>query len=123
MTRRPRSFSQGRPLDPTTTTQLTLTARDSGLDLVHLAFEEERERFGPSDISVFCACWGVVFRWTDCVLWAPKDGGPMFIMPPGINVCFAQDGKALISFRRGRRRRSVRASSAHNISCAGLRRR
>lgn len=91
-------FLAGRPLDPATTTQLTLTARDSDTDLVHLAFEQGRERFGPSDVSVFCARWGVVFRWTGCVLWAPRDGGPMFIMPPGINVCFAQDGKALISF-------------------------
>lgn len=91
-------FLAGRPLDPATIAQLTLTAKDSDMDLVHFAFEQGRERWGPTDVSVLCARWGVVFRWTGCVLWAPKDGGPMFIMPPGINVCFAHDGKALISF-------------------------
>ncbi|MFD1789263.1 hypothetical protein ACFSC3_17035 [Sphingomonas floccifaciens] len=91
-------FLAGRPLTPATLAQVSLMAVDSDMDLVHLAFDEGRERFGPTDISIFCIRFGAVFRWIGCALWAPRDGGPMMIMPPGVNVCFAQDGKALISF-------------------------
>ena len=91
-------FLIGPPLDGATTDQMSLVAKDTGMDLIYLAFEPDRERFGPIGVGIFSERWGAVFRWTDCVLWAPKKGGPLLIMPKGINVCFAYDGRALLSF-------------------------
>lgn len=91
-------FLAGPPLDAAKTDYWTLSAKETGVDLVYLTFEPGRERFGPTGVSVFTERWGVVFRWTDCVLWAPRDGCPLLIMPKDLNVCFAHDGKALMSF-------------------------
>lgn len=90
-------FLAGPPLDAAKTNYWTLNAKESGMDLIYLTFEPGRERFGPTGVSVFSERWGLVFRWTDCVLWAPRDGGPLLVMPKGINVCFGHDGKALVS--------------------------
>jgi hypothetical protein len=91
-------FLAGPPLDRAAIDTWSLTAKETSFDLIHFAFEPGRERFGPTGVSIFSERWGAVFRWTDCVLWAPKDGGPLLIMPKGINVCFAHDGKSLLSF-------------------------
>mgnify|MGYP006914913682 CR=1 FL=1 len=90
-------FIAGPPLDSAKTDYWTVSAKETGMDVVYLTFELGRERFGPTGVSVFAERWGAVFRWADCVLWAPKDGGPLLVMPKGLNVCFAHDGKALIS--------------------------
>lgn len=90
-------FIAGPPLDAAKTDHWTLSAKETAMDVVYLTFEPGRERFGPSGVSIFAERWGAVFRWPDCVLWAPKDVGPLLVMPKGLNVCFAHDGKALIS--------------------------
>ncbi|MBA2936193.1 hypothetical protein HZF05_19090 [Sphingomonas sp. CGMCC 1.13654] len=45
------------------------------MDLMHLAFEPDRERFGPTKVSIFAERLGAIFTWSDCTLCAPKDGG------------------------------------------------
>lgn len=91
-------FLAGPPLDTGKTNHWTVSAKQTGVDIVYLAFEPGHERLGPTSVAIFSERHGFVFRWTDCVLWAPKDDGPMLVMPRGINVCFAHDGKALLSF-------------------------
>lgn len=91
-------FIAGPPLDGAKINEWSVTAKETSFDLIYFAFEPGRERFGPTGVSIFSERWGAVFRWTDCVLWAPKGKGPLLIMPKGINVCFAHDGRALLSF-------------------------
>lgn len=90
-------FVAGPPLTPDLADSWAITAKETRMDIVYLSFEPGRERFGPSDIAVFIERSGVVFRWTDCDLWAPRRGGPWLIMPKNINVCFSHDGRALLS--------------------------
>ena len=90
-------FVHGPPLDADTGLSWAEIAKETQLDVVYLAFAPGRERFGPMSLNIFAERWGIVFRWLDCVLWAPKDGGSLLAMPQGLNVCFSHDGKALIS--------------------------
>lgn len=105
-------------------------AKDTQMDIVYLAFQPGRERFGPVSVAIFGERDGVVYSWRDCALWAPKDGGPLLAMPKGLNVCFSHDGRALISHRarptknlrngiaraRNRMLKAARAVSAEQIA-------
>jgi hypothetical protein len=90
-------FVAGPPLDGAKIDEWTINTKECQHDIIYLTFVPGRERFGPTSVAVFAERWGAVFRWTDCELWAPKDGGPVLAMPQGLNVCFSHDGKALIS--------------------------
>lgn len=94
-------FLAGPPLDGTEADDVSQAAETAGMDLIHLSFEPGRERFGPTGVGVFGMRRGAMFRWTDCVLWAPRNGGPLLIVPLGLNACFAHDGKAMLSFPSG----------------------
>ena len=91
------AFLAGPPLDADKAVSWAGIAQDSQLDIVYLAFDLGRERFGPTSVAIFAERFGVVYRWTECVLWAPKDGGRLLVMPRGLNMCFSHDGNALIS--------------------------
>lgn len=101
-------FLAGDRLDETTYAELAVLAKESQMDMIYLDFEPGREHLGPISVSIYAERWGAVFTWSDCVLWAPKDGGPLLIMPKDLNVCFAHDGRALISFPK-RPTRSLRS--------------
>ncbi len=66
-------------------------------DLIYLEFSRPRPQDGPQNVVLIAERSGVAFRWTDCALWAPEDGGPLLIMPKGLNVCFGYDGIELFS--------------------------
>ena len=91
-------FLAGDRLNKTAYAECAAMAKESQMDVIYLNFEPGREHVAPTSVSIFAERWGAVFTWSDCVLWAPKDGGPLLIMPKGLNVCFAHDGRALISF-------------------------
>jgi hypothetical protein len=91
------AFLPGPPLDGEAAMALAEVAKESQMDIVYLAFDPGRERFGPTSIAIFAERSGIVFTWRDCILWAPKDGGSLLAMPPRLNVCFSHDGRALIS--------------------------
>ena len=90
-------FVHGPPLDVGKGLAWAEIVKETEMDLVYLAFQPGRERFGPASVNIFAERSGIVFRWLDCVLWAPKDGRSLLAMPQGLNVCFSHDGKALIS--------------------------
>jgi hypothetical protein len=87
----------GAPLDPYQLAQFAVIAKKTGADIVHFAFDPAWPQSRLKHVDVFAERYGVVFRWTECDLWAPADGGPLLIMPKGLNVCFGYDGLALIS--------------------------
>ncbi|BBD02232.1 MULTISPECIES: hypothetical protein [Sphingobium] len=88
----------GPALDKNLLDKWTIEAGEQQMDIVYLAFEAGREHLGPTSASIFAERSGVVFRFTDCALWSPKDDGPLLIMPFGLNVCFGHDDRALVSF-------------------------
>jgi hypothetical protein len=90
-------FVAGPPLDGEKLAHWSIETKTSQMDIVYFTFEPGREHFGPTGATIFAERLGTIFRWPDCVLWAPKDGGPLLIMPKDLNVCFSQDGRALIS--------------------------
>lgn len=75
------------------------SAKDTQTDIIYLSFELGREHHGPTRLAVFAERSGIIYRWADCVLWAPKDGGARRVMPKGLKMCFSHDGKALISHK------------------------
>jgi hypothetical protein len=91
------AFIPGPLLDEEQYIRCAEVATDSKMDMVYLEFQPGRERFGPTSVAIFAERAGVVYSWRDCVLWAPKDGGPLLAMPKGLNMCFSHDGRALIS--------------------------
>ena len=91
------AFIPGPVLDPEQALACAGVAKDSQMDIVYLAFQAGRERFGPTSIAIFAERGGVVYTWRDCFLWAPKEAGPLRLMPKGLNMCFSHDGRALIS--------------------------
>jgi hypothetical protein len=107
-------FIAGDPLDQRGLDTWARHANEAQMDLIYLAFEPGREERGPSDICIYAERHGIVFRWNQCVLWAPEDGGPLLIMPPGINVCFGHDGLALISLPE-RPTHSLEDGAAHAL--------
>jgi hypothetical protein len=90
-------FLAGPPLTGDEALKWAAGAKDTRMDIAYFAFEPGRERFGPTNTAVIGERSGIVYRWTECSIWAPKDAGPFLVMPTGLNLCFSHDGKALIS--------------------------
>ncbi|MGY4395390.1 hypothetical protein ACVWZA_000551 [Sphingomonas sp. UYAg733] len=91
------AFLAGHPLDARAFRGWIQSAMETQMDLAYLTFARGREHLGPTNVSIFAERSGLFYTWSECALWAPRDGGPALMMPKGINVCFAHDGRALIS--------------------------
>jgi hypothetical protein len=66
-----------------------------------LEFDPDRLERGLKNIVIIAERCGVVFRWKECVLWAPANGGPLLIMPKDdVSICFGYDGLVLMSAAR-----------------------
>lgn len=87
----------GPPLTPETAMNFATVVDDTGVDTIYLAFEPGREHLGPVSATIIAERSGIVYRWCDCSIWAPKHGGSFLLMPDGLQLCFSHDGKALIS--------------------------
>lgn len=87
----------GDPLGHSELARMTAICAQNGSQLIYLEFSKSRPQDGPQNVVLLAERWGAVFRWTDCVLWAPQDDGPFLIMPKGLNVCFGYDGIELFS--------------------------
>ncbi len=87
----------GYPMTPSDLSRTSAICAQYRSDLIYLEFSKTRPQDGPQNVVLIAERWGATFRWTDCVLWAPQDGGPLLIMPKGLNVCFGYDGIELFS--------------------------
>ena len=88
-------LANGYPLGEVGLDNLTQIARRNRIDVIYFEHAPANESQGPQRIRVFAERDGIAFPWTDCVLWAPEEGGPLLIMPQGTRVCFAYDGLTL----------------------------
>ncbi|MEG3159384.1 hypothetical protein U1763_02605 [Sphingomonas sp. LB2R24] len=87
----------GHPMEPSDLDRTAAICAQCRGDLIYLEFSKTRPQDGPQNVVLFSEREGVIFRWTDCALWAPEDGGPLLIMPRRLNVCFGYDGIELFS--------------------------
>ena len=91
-------FAGGNALSPAELADFSIACDQSHVDVIYLEFAPGHPERGPQNVIVIAERDGIVFRWSDCSLWAPADGGPFLIMPRGLRVCFGYDGLALISY-------------------------
>ncbi len=87
----------GYPMGTSDLARATAICVQNRRDLIYLKFSKSRPQDGPQNVVLIAERWGAALRWTDCALWAPEDGGPLLIMPKGLNVCFGYDGIELYS--------------------------
>ena len=81
----------GPALDKNLLDKWTIEAGEQQMDIVYLAFEAGREHLGPTSASIFAERSGVVFRFTDCALWSPKDDGPLLVRRQNCQSAFNRD--------------------------------
>ena len=90
-------MSFGVPLGADATIDLSHGVKETGIDLIHREFAPGEEHLGPCNVVVITERDGINFWWHECDLWSPLDDGPLLILPRGLNVAMAYDGKALLS--------------------------
>ena len=90
------AFVLGEAPDVSSLTLMSHCVAKTGASVVLFQFEPGREHLGPQSTAVIVQRDGLVYSFTDCVLWAPEGDGPFLILPTKVNSCFAYDGLALI---------------------------
>ncbi len=91
------TMAGGYPMSSSDLARTSAICANTQGDIIYLEFSKTRPQDGPQNVVLISERGGVIFRWTDCALWAPEDGGPFLIMPKNLNVCFGYDGIELFS--------------------------